>query len=471
MIRILNCLREQLTSAQDTDRHLLDRFRTTRDESAFAELVRRYGPVVCGVCRRWLTNFCDAEDAFQATFLVLLRRAARLDGDAPIGPWLYKVAVMTARNVIRSNRRRVAITGPMEHEVPASAPETSAERLDLDAALLALPERDRVAVVLCHLQGLTRREAAERLGCPEGTLSARLNRALQRLRARFGDSVPTTLAASAITLPIGLAQATVRSATIYSTSTLTAAGVSPAVVKLTDGVIRMFWMKKVMTAAVVMLLVVGAGVLALGVGGRSEHTAHATEPLTPSAPPATPEDPDPLKRLEKRLAALEKQKQLLDATLEDLKAEKKKLDDAKKEKDAEAAAAELGKDIAVVVGSGQSPTYTVREVVNGRVAEVSCSNLGILKTYLTRAFNDPKGPKQLRISAYKDHPTDHLRKVFAACAAAGYTKASFSHNDYRVVVLEGSIDSSSLQVELYEIKPQIKPGEIDLKKFAEPKKP
>src|SRR5262249_14161346 len=148
---------------------------TERDEPAFAELVRRYGPVVWGACRRRLANLQDAEDAFQATFFVLLRRANQLKNDVPLGPWLYKVAVMTAGSVIRGNRRRTAVSGPMEYEVPAPQTEPG-DRLDLDSALLALPERYRAAVVLCHLEGLTRREAAERLGCAEGTLSARLSR-------------------------------------------------------------------------------------------------------------------------------------------------------------------------------------------------------------------------------------------------------------------------------------------------------
>ena len=170
--------------------------------------------------------------------------------------------------------------------------------------LLALPERDRVPVVLCHLQGLTRREAAERLGCPEGTLSARLNRALRRLRARL--VTPAVLAGGAVAIPTALASATVRSATIYSTSTLTAVGVSPAVVGLTDEVLRMFWMQKVMTAAVLAVLVLGAGVLTLGTASRSESTACATEPIAVSTSPAPQEEPVALKRLETRLAFLEK---------------------------------------------------------------------------------------------------------------------------------------------------------------------
>jgi RNA polymerase sigma factor (sigma-70 family) len=475
MNRVLNRLYDQLTDLRGSaDRQLLDRFLTERDEGAFAELVRRYGPVVWGACRRLLTNHQDAEDAFQATFLVLLRRAGRLSGDAPIGPWLYRVAVLTAQSVTRGNRRRAAVTGPMESEVPDPAPEPVETKMDLDEALLALPERDRVPVVLCHLQGLTRREAAERLGCPEGTLSARLNRALRRLRARLGNIAPAVLAVGAVAVPTTLVTATVRSAAIYSTSTLTAVGVSPAVVGLTDGVIRMFWMKKVMTAAVAAVLVLGAGVLALGTTSRSGSTAGATEPVAAGAPPAPAEEPDALKRLEKRLADLEKQKQLLDATLEDLKVEKQKLESARREKEAATAAAELGKDIAVRVDdAGHSPAFTVREVVNGRIAEVTCSNLDILTTYLTRAFNDPKGPKKLRISASSEYPADQLRHLFAACATAGYTKAVFSHSVtyyYSAEAIKYYKKALEFQaVELQPNEPAPKPGEIDLTPYG-PKK-
>src|SRR5439155_10864892 len=128
-----------------------------------------------------------------------------------------------------------------EHDVPATAACGASDRLDLDAALLALPERYRVPVVLCHLQGLSRREAATQLGCPEGTLSARLSRALARLRARLGSGVPAILAAAAATaVPAGLSAATVRLAAIFTTSTLASAGVSPAVAGPTDRVVRRF---------------------------------------------------------------------------------------------------------------------------------------------------------------------------------------------------------------------------------------
>ena len=462
MNRVLSRLCDQITDVHSVpDRHLLERFLSARDEAAFAEFVRRYGPLVWGACRRRLANVQDAEDAFQAAFLVLVRRAGRLSGDAPIGPWLYQVAVMTARNVTRGNLRRAAISGPMEHEVPAPG-RRAAEGPDLDAALLALPERERSAVVLCHVQGLTRREAAERLGCPEGTLSARLNRALQRLRARLGTRFPAVLATAGVAVPAGLAPATVRSATIYTTSIQTAAGVFPAVVGLTDGVLRMFWMKKVMTAAVAAALVAGAGLLAFGTAGRPENTARATEP------PAAVEDPDAMKRVEKQLADLEKQKQLLDATLEDLRAEKRKLDEARKAKDA---TAELGSDLDIVVArGGNGPSYTVREVTNGKIGEVRCSDTDVLAKYLMRTFNDPKGPKKLRLHADVGFREDQLKKVFEVCAAAGFKSVLFSAKVS--VVTSAPIATQpfyTIHYPTYTARTETR--EIDLTKYAEPKKP
>src|SRR3954447_20353815 len=103
---LLTYLRTSADSGS-SDRHLLDRFTTCRDEAAFAVLVRRHAPLVWGVCRRNLANPADAEDAFQATFLVLVRRATGLARHAAIGPWLHRVAVWCCRNVCRGNRRRL----------------------------------------------------------------------------------------------------------------------------------------------------------------------------------------------------------------------------------------------------------------------------------------------------------------------------------------------------------------------------
>ena len=245
------------------DRDLLDRFLRTRDEAAFAELVRRHAPGVWGACRRRLDHVQDAEDAFQAAFLVLVRRAGRLRAGTPLGPWLGKVAALTARNVLRGNRRRAAVAGPLGHDVPAAiAPEPA---VDLDAALGGLPEADRTAVVLCHLDGLSRKEAAERLGCPEGTLSARLSRALGKLRARLADEVPA-----------GLVRTTVRAVVVAGAAG--SAGVSPAVARLAEEALRMVWVKKLTAAG---LVLAAAGMVGLGVtrtadaGGRDKGTPAA----------------------------------------------------------------------------------------------------------------------------------------------------------------------------------------------------
>ncbi len=174
------------------DGDLVAAFTDHRDEAAFAELVRRHGAVVRAACRRMLPNPPDADDAFQATFLVLARRGPGLDPAQPLGPWLYRVAVLTSRTLRRGNARRFA---RLEAPPPAGrrvAPADTADlRIDLDAALLALPEKYRTPLVLCHLQGWSRRDAAEQLGCREGTLSSLLARGLTKLKARLRGYDPT----------------------------------------------------------------------------------------------------------------------------------------------------------------------------------------------------------------------------------------------------------------------------------------
>ncbi len=272
-----------------TDRQLLDRFTAGRDERAFAELVRRHGPLVWGVCRRNLPNPPDAEDAFQATFLVLIRRAAKLPPHASLGPWLYRVAVWSCRSARRANRRRLRRVRPGLTE-PVRAPGPRAET-DLDAALesalLALPEKYRVPIILCHLQGWTRRQAAEHLGCPEGTLSALLSRALVQLRARLADRDPAALlaVAGALAVPPALATAAVRSAVIYTT----AAGAVPlAILATTHGALRMFRVKTVRLVVTGLLAVAGVACLVAGLAARSNSPGQASADKPPARPAGAP---------------------------------------------------------------------------------------------------------------------------------------------------------------------------------------
>jgi RNA polymerase sigma factor (sigma-70 family) len=259
----------------DSDRDLLGRFARSRDEPAFAALVRRHGPMVLGVCRRVLRHSADADDAFQATFLILVRRAADVRDPARLGPWLFGVAWRTA-NRLRATRRAVL---PITDDLPARQPPAGDWPAELDAAIAGLPERYRNPIVLCHLQGLTTTEAARQLGCPPGTVATRLFRARNTLRRRLtalGLAVPVALVTdSALYLPAALASAAQDLAIGRTTS--------PAAAHLADGVFRSLLMTKLRwaaTAAAVCLTTVG--VLGFRAGGQEP----AAGPPPPAVAPA-----------------------------------------------------------------------------------------------------------------------------------------------------------------------------------------
>ena len=160
-----------------TDGDLLEGFVTRRDEAAFAALVRRHGPMVWGVCRRVVPSPQDAEDAFQATFLVLVRKAASVVPREMVANWLYGVAHQTALNArAGAARRRTRERQVTPMPEPASAQNDLWRDLRpvLDQELSRLPDKYRCAIVLCDLEGKTRKAAAQQLGCPEGTVAGRL---------------------------------------------------------------------------------------------------------------------------------------------------------------------------------------------------------------------------------------------------------------------------------------------------------
>ena len=195
-------------------------------EVAFEAIVARHGPMVLGVCRRLLRHPADADDAFQATFLVLVRKAASVQVGDSLGPWLYGVAQRVATRS-RTDARRIRSREVTGLELPPRAvlpPDPS--RFDLAAVVAEeldrLPARYRSAVILCHLEGLSHEEAARRLSWPVGTLSGRLSRARSLLRSRFerrGLSLPgvglTGLPDLLLprTVPAALTRATLRVAT------------------------------------------------------------------------------------------------------------------------------------------------------------------------------------------------------------------------------------------------------------------
>jgi RNA polymerase sigma factor (sigma-70 family) len=257
-----------------TDGQFLGRFVEQQDEAGFAALVRRHGPMVWGVCRR-LLNHHDAEDAFQATFLVLVRRAASVVPREMVGNWLYGVAHQTALHARRKATRR----GTRERQV-AEMPEPAAEHdlwSDLgpllDRELSRLPDKYRSVVVLCDLEGKSRKEVARQLGCPEGTVAGRLARAramLARRLAQRGVALSVGALAAALSreaaagVPASAVSTTIRAATILAAGPA-AGAVSAKVAALTEGVLKTMLLSKLKNVAaallVVLLLTVGAAAL------------------------------------------------------------------------------------------------------------------------------------------------------------------------------------------------------------------
>jgi RNA polymerase sigma factor (sigma-70 family) len=253
----------------DDDGTLLGRFLAARDEAAFAELVRRHGPMVLGVCRRVLGHREDAEDAFQAAFLVLVRRADGLAGRAVIGDWLHGVALrvaLRARARLATARRSGRAAARPESVQPN---EPDPRLAALDAAIAALPEKYRRPVVLCDLDGRTRAEAARLLGWPEGTVAGRLARARALLARRLGGVVPEV--AAALVLP-AVAAAAVRAALLDAAGRAGGA-VPPDVLALAEGTVRAMTLTKLRTLAA-----------AVALGAASVGLAYAALPADPPAP-------------------------------------------------------------------------------------------------------------------------------------------------------------------------------------------
>jgi RNA polymerase sigma factor (sigma-70 family) len=294
---VLDHLRRTARRADDTDGELLGAFLARHDPAAFEALVRRHGPMVFGVCLRVLQNAADAEDAFQATFLVLVRRAAAVVPRDKVGSWLHGVAYKTAR----AARRLIARRRAKEKQVsamPAASTRGEQARHDLrqllDRELSLLPEKYRLPVVLCDLEGRTRREVARQLRLPEGTLSNRLTAARQRLADRLtrrGLALSATAVAALLEkeasahAPAALVTATVQAGLRVAASPAALASLlPPQVATLTQGVLQTMWLAKLKLSV--------ALVLTLGVlGAGTAWTVHPTQDAAPVAKaPASPRE-------------------------------------------------------------------------------------------------------------------------------------------------------------------------------------
>jgi RNA polymerase sigma factor (sigma-70 family) len=294
---ILPHLRRLLAGGADGpgDAQLLADFLRRRDDNAFATLVRRHGPMVLAVCRRVLCDPHDAEDAFQATFLVLVRKAATVSRPERLGNFLYGIAYRVSLKMRGNNARRRRQEKPLV-DVPVAGADSDLDwrelRPILDEELHHLPEKYRVPVVLCYLEGISKRAAARQLGWPEGTLSTRLHQARLILRDRLARRGLGLSAALTVALAQGTAPAAVPStlaAATVAAASLVAAGraalVSAPVAALAEGVVReMGWIK--LKISVILLASV---LIAAGLGGGARRTPAAPEgkdkaPATPAAP-------------------------------------------------------------------------------------------------------------------------------------------------------------------------------------------
>ena len=225
-----------------TDADLLGRFAASRDQAAFATLVRRHGPMVLSVCQRVTNHPQDAEDAFQAAFLVLARKAGALRSPGLLGNWLYGVAVRIAQRARRSAGRRRGREVPI---VDVPGPVTSDPAADLGPILheelARLPAHYRDAILLCDLRGESRADAARALGIPAGTLSSRLAGGRKRLAARLTQrGITLSVPALSATLATDRASAAVSEALVSKTCELvanwtTGALIPEPVLQLTQG--------------------------------------------------------------------------------------------------------------------------------------------------------------------------------------------------------------------------------------------
>jgi RNA polymerase sigma factor (sigma-70 family) len=256
-----------------TDGQLLERFVAAQEEAAFAALVRRHGPLVLGVCRRLLRGRADAEDAFQATFIVLFRRARSLDRRGSLAGWLYTVAYHVALRA-----RAAAVRRRLQERRVAEMPQTEchAEAVwrdlqpVLDDELNRLPEKYRAPVLLCYVEGKTNEEAGRLLRLPVGTVKSRLARARETLRRRLTSRGITLTGAALAAVLAKRAAADVPSLLVASTLQTTlllasgeAATASAPAVALAEGVLKAMFVTKLKIATA---LVVTAGLLALGAG-------------------------------------------------------------------------------------------------------------------------------------------------------------------------------------------------------------
>jgi RNA polymerase sigma factor (sigma-70 family) len=285
---VLRFIRIQAGSPSDSqsDAALVDQFIRLRSESAFAALLDRHGPMVLSVCRRILRDEHLAEDAFQATFLVLARKAGSIRKRAALASWLHGVALRLAHKLRVQTQRTEQPISPTDAPSVVYAAPRSEEHEILDEELARLPERYRLPLVLCYLEGRTHNEAALLLGWSAGQLRGLLDRGRERLRSRLVRRGITLSAVGALSaaVPSALAESTLKAAALFASGkTLAESGVAASTAGLVEGGLRMIGSKKAGVFVLLLLLAsigTGAALLARGGNGTDEEQPPA-QPMPP----------------------------------------------------------------------------------------------------------------------------------------------------------------------------------------------
>jgi RNA polymerase sigma factor (sigma-70 family) len=287
--------RPSLDPAALPDGELLERYIERRDETAFEVLLRRHGPMVWGVCRRLLRRDTDSEDAFQATFLVLVRKASSIRPRGMVGNWLYGVARKTSLKAAAMDKARQLKEREAGTMLRTTAPTDDRSQFEqIHEAIRSLPDKYRAPIVLCELEDRSIKETARHLGWPQGTVATRLRRGralLAKRLSRRGIELPAAGASAAFgpgVAPAGmprlLVPATLCVAQIFSAGT--ASGAIPAnITTLTRTVLNMMLVKKLQYAVVIVLAagLVGSGTALVGSAALDRAGRSAQEEKTPAA--------------------------------------------------------------------------------------------------------------------------------------------------------------------------------------------
>ncbi len=318
VIRSIQTLFDSGTATGMNDRELLEQFLARQDEGsaqrAFTAIVSRHGPMVWSICRSIAPESHTAEDAFQATFLILVRSAGSIRRCETIGPWLHGVArrvAVRAKTTVARRKRHEERGAEMKAISRPDIPRFD-EIEALHQEIGRLPEKYRAAVILCHLEGCTHAEAARILKCPSGTVSVRVSRAKDLLRERltrrglaFASVTASSLAlaeSAKAPMPLGLTESTVRAAMLVAETTTLAAGTVPtAVYQLTAGALKTMTLQKlsIATALVFTTGSAASGIVLFAMSQPAANTSAAQAAANPGQDQPVQKKETPEKDIEK----------------------------------------------------------------------------------------------------------------------------------------------------------------------------